>query len=282
MINYTFMILFCISIVFPFWDMFVLSFTSAEYATSLTLRLWPKKSSVDAYAFALSNNRIINAYVVTIYRTIAGTLLHIILTLFAAYPLSKKELPFRKWITTYILIPMFFSGGLIPTYIINRKLGLVDNLLIYILPGAVGAYTIVLVRNYLMSMDTSLEESAFIDGAGYITILFKITMPLAKPILATIALWSAVGHWNAWMDCLIYIRDERKIVMQMILRRMIDMSNMQNQEMQEFMMMDESRHITSKTVQSAVTMITVTPIIMAYPFLQKYFVKGIMVGSLKG
>lgn len=281
-VNYTVMFIFCITILFPFWDMIVLSFSDPDWAVSLTLRLWPEIWSFDAYKYVFANGGILNAYLVTITRTVTGTLLHIFITMLVAYPLSKRELPFRGAITIYVLIPMFFSGGLIPSYIINRKLGFVDNLLVYILPGAIGVFTVLLVRNYLMSMDKALEESAFMDGAGYFTILFKIVIPLAKPIVATIALWNAVYHWNAWFDCLIYIRDEKKVVMQMILRRMIDVTSLQSAEMQAFMMTDESYKVVSKTVQAAATIITILPIIMVYPFLQKYFVKGIMVGSLKG
>lgn len=280
--NNTFMVLFCISIIFPFWDMIMLSFSHPDESVSLTLRLWPKSWRWDAYLFAFSDSKILNAYAVTILRTVLGTLLHIFVTLLAAYPLSKRNLPFRNVLTTYFIIPMFFSGGLIPTYLINKKLGFVDNILVYIIPGAVSIFVVLLVRNYLMSMDSGLEESAFIDGAGYVTILFKIIAPLAKPIIATIALWQAVAHWNAWMDCMIYIRDERKIVMQIILRRMMDLTNMESKEMQNFIELDSTRQITSETVKAAVTIITILPIIMVYPFLQKYFVKGIMVGALKG
>lgn len=280
--NYSFMVIFCISILFPFWDMIILSLSNPNESTSLTLRVWPQTIRLDAYKFVFSDNKVIAAYGMTIFRTVAGTALHIILTLMAAYPLSKRNLPYRNILTTYLLIPMFFSGGLIPSYVINRMLGLVDNILIYIVPGAFSVYNTILMRNYLMSMDSSLEESAFIDGAGYMTMLAKIIAPLAKPIIATIALWTAVSHWNAWMDCLIYIRDERKIVMQMILRRMMDMTNLTSQQMQEYLATDSSRQITSQTVQAATTMITIIPIVMVYPFLQKYFVQGIMVGALKG
>lgn len=177
---------------------------------------------------------------------------------------------------------MFFSGGLIPSYLINRSLGLVNNLLVYILPGAVGIFYVLLVRNYFMSIDKGLEESAFIDGASYFTILLKIIIPVSKPILATVALWCLVGQWNAWFDCLVYIRDEKKIVLQILLRRMIDMNAQTTQDQLQFILNDPTRVITTKTVQASATIIAITPIICTYPFLSKYFVKGIMLGSLKG
>lgn len=280
--NYIFMVIFSISILFPFWDMLVTSFSNPTEAVSLTLRLWPVKWRLDSYIFAFSDNKIIMAYVITIYRTIAGTLLYIILSLLAAYPLSKRDLKFRNVLTIIFIIPMFFSGGLIPSYIINRQLGFVDSLLVYIIPSALSVFTVLLVRNYIMSIDKALEESALIDGAGYFRILFSIILPVSKPIIATIALWSMVGQWNSWFDCLIYIRDEKKIVLQIIIRRMMDMITQVSGEMQEFARRDPTRQVASKTVQAAVTLITIGPIVLSYPFLQKYFVKGIMIGSLKG
>ncbi|MBP1993409.1 carbohydrate ABC transporter permease [Paenibacillus eucommiae] len=280
--NYSFMALFCLTILLPFWDMFILSISDAKLSASLSMRLWPKTFDLSAYYFAFSDNKIPLAYLVTIYRTICGTILSLVLTVIAAYPLSKKDLPLRNVMTTIFLIPMFFGGGLIPTYIIIRKLGLVDNLLVYILPGAVGIFTILIVRNTFMSMDKALEESAFMDGAGYLTILFRIYVPLSKPILATVALWSMVGHWNAWFDALIYIRSEDKMVLQSILQRMVAMTSNFSEEALQFQMQNPGLFVTSQTFQAAVTIVTIGPIVMVYPFFQKYFVKGIMIGSLKG
>lgn len=280
--NYTFITLLCISILFPLWDMLVLSFSSPVDSSNLTMRLWPREWRLDAYIYNLSSEKTLNALYVSVFRTVTGTIISLFMVIIAAYPLSKRNLPFRNIITGYFLVPMFFSGGLIPSYLINKSLGLVDNLLIYIIPGAVGIFNVLLVRNYFMSIDQGLEESAFIDGASYITILYKIIIPVSKPILATIVLWSMVGQWNAWFDCLVYIRDEKKIVLQLLLRRMMDMNQQTSQDQLQFMMVDPTKVITTKTVQAAATIITITPIVLTYPFLQKYFVKGIMLGSLKG
>ncbi len=280
--NIVFMILLSLSILFPFWDMLVRSLSSSDGAGKLEILLLPKDFTLSSYKFALMNNGILNAYIVTILRTVIGTILSLTIVLLAAYPLSKRELPFRTQLTFLFLIPMFISGGLIPSYLINRQLGLVDNFMVYILPGALGIYNVVLARNYIMSIDKSLEESAFMDGAGYGTILLHIIIPLTKPIIATLALWIAVGHWNSWMDCLIYIRSERLVVVQMILRRMQDLSQLMSEDMQQFMANDPNVRITGASVRMATTIITVLPIVTVYPFMQKYFVKGIMVGSLKG
>ncbi len=280
--NITFMILFCITIIFPFWDMIVRSLSAPEHSSSLGMMLIPQDITFSSYKFILSDDGILIAYVNTILRTVLGVALHVVLTVLAAYPLSKPELPYRKIITMFFLIPMFFQGGMIPSFIINRSLGLVDNFLVYILPNAVVVYNTILVRNFFMSIDKGIEESAFIDGANYPQILYKIIVPISKPIIATIALFQAVYHWNEWMTCLLYIRDEAKIVVQIILKRMMDLSDNQNAEIAEFLAINGADVITSVSVQMATTIVTVLPIVVVYPFIQKYFVQGIMVGSVKG
>lgn len=279
-VNYTGMTLFSLSILFPFWDMLVLSLSDPRLS-SLTLRLWPKGFTVESYLYAFRNDSILLAYLVSIYRTVFGTLLTLLLISLAAFTLSKRDLPLRNVATTLILIPMFFGGGMIPTYIVIRYLGLIDHLLVYILPGAVSIFSLLILRNYFMSLDQALEESAFMDGAGYMTVLFRIVMPLSKPVLATVALWSMVGHWNAWFDSLIYIRDDNKIVLQLLLQKLVKASGTADVEMMAHQL-QSGIVITTKSLQAAVTMITIGPIVVLYPFLQKYFVKGIMIGSLKG
>lgn len=281
-VNAGIMICFCILILFPFWDMIVRSLSSPADSTKLELMLWPKNFVTSAYRYCLKDDGILRAYGVTVARTFLGTALSLILILFAAYPLSKKDMPGRKYITFFFLVPMFFAGGLIPSYIINRSIGLVDNFLVYILPGAVNVYNVVLARNFLMGIDKSLEESAFMDGAGYGTILTRIIVPLSKPILATLALWIAVGHWNSWFDSMIYIRSKNLEVVQLLLHRMLDTTQTMSEEMQMYMVNNPSDTVTSVSVRMAMTIITIVPIMCIYPFAQKFFVKGIMVGSLKG
>lgn len=272
---------FSILVIYPFWDIFLTSFSNPITTTSLGLHLWIKEWQLDSYRFVLSDIKVLYAYGNTIFRTTAGTSLAIIITLLCAYPLSKKNLPGRNFFTLYFLFVMFFGGGLIPTYLLIKNLGLIDNRMVLILPNLLNIYYMIIMRNYLMSMDKALEESAFIDGAGYITILFKIIVPLAKPVIATVVLWIAVGHWNSWFDALIYIRDEKKIVLQTLLRRMLQYASAESNALEEFNS-EQNVKIVSNTVRAAIIMITIGPIILLYPSLQKYFIKGIMVGSLKG
>ncbi len=282
-LNTLLMILICISIIYPIWDMIVVSFSPAEAASSLTFNFWPEKWTFEAYRFCFSDNRIISAFFISVYRTVAGTLLHVVIVSFAAYPLAKLDIPFRKAFTVFFLIPMFFSGGLIPTFLTIKKLGLIDNLLVYIIPMAFSPFVMLILRNFYMVLDPAVEESAIIDGASVFTVLFRIVFPLSKPVLATITLWSMVSQWNSWFDSMIYIRDEGKIVMQLVLRRLMDQTQNLSSEMYMYSMTQPGGiQFSTQTVKASITVIVITPIVCVYPFLQKYFVKGIMLGAVKG
>lgn len=279
--NSIFMVLISISILYPFWQMLVISFSDAQDSSTLGFHLYPSRWVLDAYQFLFSYEDIMMAYANTIYRTVAGTALILFFTVLVAYPLSKKELPFRNYFTIFFLIAMFFSGGLIPTYLLIKEIGLLDNRLVLILPGAVNVFNIIIMRNYFMTIDKGVEESALIDGANYMTVLTRIIIPLSKPVIATIALWSAVNHWNAWFDAMIYIRDDSKTVMQMVVRDMLNALNMSN-ESQSGEASRTNQNLLLANVRAAAVMVSIGPIILAYPFVQKYFIKGIMIGSLKG
>lgn len=281
LLNAAFMVVFTLLILYPFWQVFLLSFSDGREATTLGFHLWPQNWSTEAYRFLLSSGEITRPYMNSILRTVLGTAIEVLFTILAAYPLAKRELPFRGWATTYFIIPMFFGGGLIPTYLIIRSLGLLDHFLVLILPGAVAVFSIIIMRNYFMSLDVALEESALMDGAGYITLLFKIILPISTPVLATIALWAAVEHWNAWFDAMIYIRDRDLTVIQVIMREMLtSVSDVSNDLM--FDNNTRQAQLAMNNVRSAIALLSIGPIVLVYPWLQKYFVKGIMLGSVKG
>lgn len=279
--NYLFMALFSFSIIYPFWNMLLISLASQTEVTSLGFRIWNKAWTTGAYGYLFSTSRIAVAYANTIYRTAMATALTIAVTIFAAYALSKRNLPWRNWITIFFLVPMFFGGGLIPSYLLIRTLGLMDTRWALILPGLAGSFNIIIMRNFLMAIDKELEEAAFIDGAGYATVLLRVVAPLSMPVVATISLWTAVGQWNAWFDAMIYIRDEAKMVLQLLLRNMITMNQSDAQDML-LKLITQRVKIHSASVIAAATIVTIGPIVLAYPFFQKYFVKGILIGSLKG
>ena len=173
---------------------------------------------------------------------------------------------------------MFFSGGLIPSYLLNKQLGLMDNMLVLILPGLVSAYNLVIMRNFFQGLPEEVEESAMLDGAGRFQIFYSIVIPMSKPILATVGLWLAVGHWNSWYNVLLYITDEQKFTLQIVLRRILLTGS---KEMMEFSSVGQEM-ISSEGLKAASIYVATIPILLVYPFLQKYFVKGINLGSLKG
>ena len=283
-INIVFMCLFSLSIIFPFWDLFQLSLTPSDKINTLQIRLWPEYTTWDNYRFVLRNNKLLNAFFVSISRTVLGTAAHLLVISLAAYPLSKRDLPYRPAILAYFLIPMFFGGGLIPTFLMYKAIGLYNNFLVYILPGAFSMYNCIILRNYIMSMDPAVEEAAYIDGASIPRILYTILIPLSKPVLATIGLWTMVGQWNSWFDAMIYITDERMVPVQLILRRMLQSLDTTASEMAAYEAKNPLMQMmmSTKSIQAAMTILTIFPIMCVYPFLQKYFVKGIMLGSVKG
>lgn len=276
--NYLFMALFSFTILFPFWNLFVQSVSSPDAGIVDALQIWPEKFSTFNYEYVLSNKYIWTGYRETLIRTVAGTILGVFLTAMGAYVLSKKNLPNRTFWTTVILIPMFFSGGMIPSYLWMVKLHLINNRLVLILPGLISSYNLIIMRNFFMSVPEGLEESAQIDGAGSMRIFFSIVLPISKAVLATVALWVMVGHWNAWFDATIYMRDADKLPLQVVLRRILLEGTQQIMDMNS----TDTNHVTPDTLKAATTFVCMLPIMCVYPFVQKYFVKGVIIGSLKG
>lgn len=276
--NVIFMIIFSLICIYPFLYVINISISEGISSAQYGLNILPKDVTFKYYGQVLGSNAIFNGFLNSIIRTVVGTMLGVIVTASGAYPLSKKYLPNRNLWTTIVLIPMFFSGGLIPSYLLIKSLHLINTRWVLILPGLVSTFNLILIRNYMMSLPGSLEESARIDGANDITILFRIILPLCKPILATVALWMAVGHWNAWFDCLIYITKERLTVLQVVLYRTINMGGMDRVKVGGVV----ENALYPEVIKACTIMITTLPIIMVYPFLQKYFIKGILIGSLKG
>ncbi|MGN0753581.1 MAG: carbohydrate ABC transporter permease [Aristaeellaceae bacterium] len=277
--NVIFMGLLAFTFVYPFWYLFAVSIADAGKTAMSQIYFLPSHFSLDSYKNVLSSVYVWYGFFWSIVRTVLGTVIALLLGYHYAYALSKRYLPNRNFWTTILIITMFFSGGMVPEFLLIRSLGLRNTIWALVLPGAISAYNITIMRNFLMSLPDSLEESARIDGANDIQILYKIIFPLSLPILATVALWTAVGHWNAWFDSMIYITKPEKQVLQITLRRIVlegsnQMVTMYGEEI--------NQKQTSETIKAAVTMVTTLPILVVYPFIQKYFVKGVMVGSLKG
>lgn len=280
---YTLLVFLSLSIVLSFVHLFSLSLSPSYIATEGGMLLYPKDLTLDNYAKVVKNRYIWQGYKNTLIRTLLGTSIQLIFTSLGAYVLSKKYFPHRNFWTLFIVFTMFFSGGLIPSFLVVKGLGLLDTYASMILPGLVSAYNLTIMRNYFQSLPEEIEESCMIDGAGRFRIFWQFVLPLSTPILATIALWLAVGHWNAWFDVLIYITDDSMFTLQIILRRIIITGS------KEILETDAASHsvadeplVSSEGLKAASIFVATIPILCAYPFLQRYFVKGIMVGSLKG
>ena len=267
---------------YPFYDVFVLSITPREEAVKAGMHLYTTNPTLEAYIQTLKSSLIKVGFINSVVRILLAVAISVTLTTLAAYPLTKKNMPFNRSITLFFLFTMFFNGGMIPTYLLINDLGLIDNIFSLVLPGAVGAGNLIIMRSFIETLPQSLEDAAKIDGASYFNIWSRVILPLMKPILATITLWVAVNHWNAYFDAMIYMHDITKQPMAVVLRRILVQSILAGISSQ---VMDELRSVspvTPETTKAAVIMVTTIPIIIVYPFLQKYFAKGIMLGAVKG
>ncbi len=281
LMNYLFLGFLVFSMAYPFWYLFALSLANPGEVALSKVYFWPGAVTLQAYEQVFKSVYIFYGFFWSISRTVLGTAIALFLGFNFAYVLSKKNFPNKGFWTGLLVFTMFFSGGLIPEYLNIQSLGLVDRVWALVLPGCISAYNIVIMRNFIQSLPDSLEESARIDGANDILILYKIIVPLSLPILATVGLWTAVGHWNAWFDGMIYIRTPEKQILQVTLRRVVLEGSSQlvslagETEQQKNLLANE-------TIKAAMVIVTTFPILLVYPFIQKYFVKGIMIGSLKG
>lgn len=274
-IIYIVMGLLVMTMVVPFMNVIAISLSGYEAAVSNSSMLIPQNLTFSAYEILL-NPEVYRALGVTAFVTVANTVLHIVLCMMLAYTLSQRNLPGRRFLMTFILIPMLFSGGTIPMYILYRELGLTDNILVYILPGVVSTYTVVLMRNFISQVPDSLEEAALLDGATYPQILVNIIFPLSKPIIATMALFNAVGVWNNWFTGVLFVHDDKLKLIQNVLREMLIEG-----EMGAFGQLTQQQTYET-SAQMAAIIVAVLPIFLVYPFIQKYFVKGMYIGSVKG
>jgi len=265
---------------YPFIYTVSISLSTATEASRDGFHFYPRELSLVSYRMVLTNPSIVTGYVNTLLRTVLGTVMTLLATCVAAYPLSRREMPHRALLTFLIVFTMLFSGGMVPGYLLVKELGMINTIWALIVPGMITAFNVIIVKNFFQALPESLVESARIDGAGEWAILFRIYLPLSKPVLATVALWTAVGHWNAWFDALLYITDDKKQVLQTFLQRIVIESSTQ---MMELGVTDTSViQFTGETIKAATIIVTILPIICVYPFVQKYFVKGIMLGGVKG
>jgi ABC-type sugar transport system, permease component len=274
------LVLIAITIIVPFWNLLVQSLNKG-YTSLGRLNFWPERFTLFNYEHVLTNPFIWSGYRETLIRSVLGTFLSVTATILTAYALSKPYLPGRKMFMMMIVIPMFFAGGLIPTYLWNVQLGLRNTRWALMLPGLISSYNVVVMRNFFQAIPKDLEESARIDGANNFRILFSVYLPLSLAVIATVTLWVAVGHWNSWFDATIYLNKAELFPLQVVLRRIL------LQGTQQLMNISPTSEVGSQTaapdnIKAATVFVCIIPIICVYPFIQKYFVKGTMVGAIKG
>lgn len=265
--------------VYPFWNIFIVSINDANDAMRGGLYLLPRKLSLSSYADILGRSTFQHSILVTVARALIGTPLAVLVTSALAYVLSCRDLIGRKPLNVLFIFTMYFGGGMVPYYMVLKNLGLLDNFLVFILPNLLSVYNMILVRNYIESMPEALFDAARIDGANDLTIFFRLVLPLSKPIIMTIALFVAIGQWNSWFDAYLYTNSQNLKTMQSILVEILNQYQTSDAGAAAANRMSQS--ITPDSIRMAATMVTTIPIIMVYPFIQKYFVKGIMLGSVK-
>lgn len=289
--NVIFMICFMFIMLYPFWYVLVLSLNEGRDSTLGGVYFWPRQFTLENYSLVLSNPSLKRAYLVTIARTVLGSVYSMLITFLAAYSLSKRHLPGRNAVITFFMIPMFIGGTVVSTYVVYANLKMLNTFWIYIIPGGFSFFNMVMIRTFIYGLPPSLEESAKIDGAGYWTVLYKIVIPLCKPVIAVILLFNAVGHWMDFYTNLVYVTDDNLRTAQYILYQVVVQQRMNALKLEEMMEKGMTSaevlqrfhqgSITPQAVQMATLMVVTLPILFVYPFVQKHFIKGVMIGAIK-
>ncbi len=275
-INGTFLILIALATLYPFLDCLVVSFSSIRGYLSSGIHLWPVEWEFEGYRYMFNSKELWRSYANSFFITFVGTALNMLITVMGAYALSRPYLKGRRILMFVAVFTMMFSGGLIPTYILVRGLGLTNSLWAMILPSAVNTYNLIILRNFFYSLPRELEESAYIDGCTDVGVLFRIMLPISKPALATISLFYAVWHWNDFFSAVMYISDKSKYPLQLFLRSMLFETDA------AYSSGGESLFLLGQPMKMAAVMMAIIPIMLMYPFFQKYFTKGVLSGAVKG
>ena len=267
--------LFTLMIIYPFYNAFLISLSPERVVLETPFLIYPKEITFDAYKEVFNNKLLWSGFSVTMILLIVGTAYQLFFTVITGYALSRNNWFGKNFVMNMILVTMFFGGGLVPYYYLIVSLGLYDSILVMIIPGAIDTFNMLLMRNYFASLPKEMEESAKMDGANDIVVFAKIYLPLALPMLATIGLFFAVGNWNSWYNGMLFIKTAKYKPLQQVLREMIVTSSTAIED-------PNSKHVYSQGLQMAAVFFTIIPMMSFYPFLQRFFVKGIVVGAIKG
>ena len=284
--NYLLMLVFTLLCIFPFYYLFINTISDNTLVSKGLITFFPKGIHFANYKKIFEIRGLVNSLMISVARTVLGTFLTLFGTTFLGYAFSRKELWHRTWCYRFVIVTMYFNAGIIPWYINMKNLGLTNNFLAYIIPGIVSPFSLVLFKTYVESIPPSLEESAQLGGAGYMKRYFHLIIPLCKPIIATLAVFSAVGQWNSFTDTLFLMTDTKLYSLQYTLSQYLNESNALAESLRQAasdgMQVNLSAVLTPTSVKMTVSMVAVIPILLVYPFFQRYFVNGIMIGAVKG
>lgn len=275
--NVAFLSLISLSMILPFIHIAAKSLSSEAYVLAKEVYLWPKGFTFSSFQYVLENRQFFHSFTNSVFLAVVGTALSMAITILAAYPLSRKQIPYTRVFMVIIVITMFFSGGIIPTYLVVKDTGLLNSIWSLIIPVLMSPFNLILIRNFFLSVPDALEESARMDGASNFRVLRSIFVPLSVPALATIAMFYAVGYWNSFFNAMMYINERRWMPFQMLLLQLIS-----EEGVNDLAMIDAFQEVTAETIRAAAILCAVIPILCVYPFIQKYFVQGIMLGAVKG
>ncbi len=270
--------LFSLTVLYPVLNVIAISFSNNSAVMRGEVTIWPVKPCLDAYRYMMTYNLLGTGFQNSLFILIVGTTINLLMTMMTAYPLAKKNLIGRKFFMLMITFTMMFTGGLIPNYIVIVKLGLIDSLWSLILPGAISAYNMIIMKNFFEALPSELNEAARIDGLSEMGILFRIVVPLSLPSLCTIGLFYGVSHWNSYFNATIYMNSRKKWPLQVVLRSLLENADVSDIDDG----LQGSATLPVESLKMAVVVATTAPIVVLYPFIQKYFVKGALVGSIKG
>jgi putative aldouronate transport system permease protein len=281
-VNYLLLTAFLITVLYPLVYIVSASFSDATAVVSGQVWLWPVKPTLDGYRAVFNDREIVSGFLNSLFYTVVGTVVNVILTILAGYPLSRKDLFGRNVLTFLFVFTMLFSGGMIPTYLVVKDLGLLNTRWALIIPTALSAYNVIITRTYFqMNLPDELLEAAQIDGANDFTFLWRIVLPLSGPIIAVNALFYAVGHWNEFFNALIYLTDQSLFPLQLVLREILVQNQVDLSQITDVQKYLEMQNLAN-LLKYALIVVSTVPVLVVYPFVQKHFVKGIMIGSLKG
>jgi putative aldouronate transport system permease protein len=283
--NYLFLTMVLLVTLYPFLNVLAISLNDSVDTVRGGIYIWPREFTLENYRVIFEYDHLVTGFINSVLRTVIGTVLGVLSSAMVAFTLSRGDFQGRKFVSTIIVLTLYFSGGLIPGYMLIRELNLINTFWVYVLPGMVNAFHIIIVRSFMDGLPYSLQESAKIDGANDFTIFWRIILPLCTPVLATIALFVAVGQWNAWFDTYLYNSSNPNLTtLQYELMKILQNTTMSASDANAFRGTsgeDHSRTVSPESIKMAISMITIIPILLVYPFVQRFFVKGMTLGAVK-